>query len=105
MVIVYFWPNLEHREQQGIIHIPTEGMLEATTPNTPDDKQDSSPKYHNISPPPPCLGGYHKASTRNTTPSESSDETEVSGASQTLSQIQQEIDITIHRAQHLINLD
>ena len=30
LTIVYFWPNQEHREQQGIIHIPAEVNLETT---------------------------------------------------------------------------
>ena len=103
LVIIYFWPNLEHREQQGIIHIPVEVILDTTAPNTPENKQDSPPTYCNIPPPPPRLGGYHEASARNTAPSESSDETEVSGASQNSSEIQREINLTIQRAQDSIN--
>ena len=40
LMIIYFWPNLEHREHQGTIHIPVEAILDATTPNTPEPKQD-----------------------------------------------------------------
>ena len=104
-MVVYFWPNQEHREEQGIIHVPVEVILDTTTPNTPKPKQDSPPDYHNISPSPPYLGRYHEASTRNTAPSESSDKTEVSGVSQMSSPIQQEVDLAIYRAQHSINLD
>ena len=93
LVIIYFWPNLEHREQQGIIHIPVEGILGTTASNTPKQDQDSPTDYCTISPPPPHLGRYHIASARNSTPSESSDETEVSGVSQTESQVQQEVDL------------
>ena len=78
-----------------------EVILDTTTPNTPKPEQDSPPDYWTVSPPPPHLGGYHKASTRNIVPSDSSDSPEVSGASQ----IPQEVDLAIFRAQHLINLD
>ena len=103
LVIVYFWPNLEHRETQRIIHIPVEVILDTTAPNTHGPEQDSPPDYQTVSPPPPHLGGYHKASTWNTAPLP--DETEVSGASQTSLQIQREIDQAIFRAQHSIDLD
>ena len=96
LVIIYFWPNLKHRETQEIIHIPTEIIIDTTTPNTPEPKQDSPPDYWTVSSPPPHLGGYHKASTWNSAPS--SDETKVSGASQMSSQIQREIDLAIYRA-------
>ena len=105
LVIIHFWPNLAHREQQGIIHIPVEVRLDTTTPNTPNNEQDSPPDYCNLSPPPPHLGRYHEAYARNTTPSESSDGTEVSGASQNSSEIQWEVDTAIQRAQSSMNLD
>ena len=80
-----------------------EVILDTTTPNTPKPEQDSPPDYWTVSPPPPHLGGYHEASTQNTAPSP--DKTKVSGASQTSSQVQWEINQAIFRAPHLIDLD
>ena len=80
-----------------------EVILETTASNTPENIQDLPPEYCNISPPPPHLGSYHEASARNTTPSESSDETEVSGASQNSLEIQWEVDTAIQRAQNSID--
>ena len=89
-VVIYFWPNLEHREPQGIINIPAEVILDTTAPNTPKTEQDSPPDYRTVSPPPPHIGRYHEASAQNSAPSP--DESNVSGASQMSSQVQREID-------------
>ena len=110
LVIIYFWPNLEHREQQGIVHIPVEVILDTTAPNTntpkPKTKQDSPPDYQTVSPPPPPrLGRYHEASARNSTPSKTSEDTEVPRELQTDEHIQWEIDRAIYRVQHSIDQD
>ena len=66
---------------------------------------ENPPKYHHLSPPPPCNIEPLEASAQNTTLSESSDETYIEEASQTSSNAQREIDQTIQRVQNSIDLD
>ena len=104
LAIIYFWPNTEYQEQ-GIIHVPTEVILDTTAPNTPNNEPNNPPDYHNILPPPPCEVEPLEASARNTTPSKSSDKSYIEEASQSSSDIQREITQIIQRVQNSINLD
>ena len=90
LVIDWYWPN----QEQGIIHTPTEVILDTTAPNTPQNESEVPPQYAQVSPPPLQLEALD-TSTRNIAPSETLEETLIKETSQMSSLIQREIEKTI----------